>query len=216
MLAHGGPVVQKPISTKYAANAVACKLWGLVDSPTELLFGLALFERLSTYYERWPCWIYSQEEYAELLHTPDLKNRRGSFAIVPQLAYEVVGRVDFAIFIPGLTHNFPLVIIECDGHEFHERTVEQASKDRKRDREFQKYGIPVLRFTGTDIVRTSAELAEEVAEFLDLHAAEKERRAFQDRGIDIKKAFKEGGSFIAPYPWPRIRVGSELAAQVFG
>ena len=133
------------------------------------------------------------------------ENRRGSFAIVPQLAYEVVGRVDFAIFIPGLTHNFPLVIIECDGHEFHERTVEQASKDRKRDREFQKYGIPVLRFTGTDIVRTSAELAEEVAEFLDLHAAEKERRAFQDRGIDIKKAFKEGGSFIAPYPWPRIR-----------
>ena len=65
--------MQKPISTKYASNAVACKLWGLVDSPTELLFGLALFERLSTYYERWPCWIYSQEEYAELLHNPDLK-----------------------------------------------------------------------------------------------------------------------------------------------
>jgi hypothetical protein len=208
--------MQIPVSTNYASNAVACKLWGLVDSPTELLFGLALFERLNTYYERWQCWIYSQEEYGALLQSPDLKNRRGTFAIIPQLEYEVIGRVDFAIFIPGLTHNVPLVVIECDGHQFHERTVQQASKDRKRDRELQKYGIPSLRFTGTDIVRTSVELAEEVADFLDLHAAEKERRAFQDRGIDLKKVFKEGTAFPVPYPWPRIKSGSAIAACVYG
>jgi very-short-patch-repair endonuclease len=208
--------VLDPIETKYASNAVACKLWGLVESPPELILGMALFERLSTYYEKWQCWIYSQEEYGELLWAPDLKNRRGSFAIVPQLAYEVVGRVDFAIFIPGLTHNVPIVVLECDGHQFHERTVQQASKDRKRDRDFLKYGIPILRFTGTDIVRQSAELAEEIAEFIDIHAAEKELRAFQDRGIDLNKIFENGEPLPAPYPWPRIRAGSDMAARVYG
>ncbi|MEW6639026.1 MAG: DUF559 domain-containing protein [Pseudomonadota bacterium] len=188
----------------------------MVDSPVELVFGLALFERLSTYYAKWGCWIYSQQEYTSLLQTPDLKNRRGTFAIVPQLAYEVIGRLDFAIFIPGLTGSFPMVAIECDGHQFHERTVEQASKDRKRDRALQKYGIPVLRFTGTDIVRRSVELADEVADFLDLRAEEKERIAFLERGIDVAQALEEGRSFPAPYPWPRIKAGTSLATRVYG
>jgi hypothetical protein len=41
--------------------------------------------------------------------------------------------------------------LECDGHEFHDSAPEQASRDRKRDRDFQALGISVLRFTGTDI-----------------------------------------------------------------
>jgi hypothetical protein len=43
------------------------------------------------------------------------------------------------------------VVIECDGHDFHERTKEQARKDRRRDREIQGLGLPVLRFTGSEI-----------------------------------------------------------------
>lgn len=42
--------------------------------------------------------------------------------------------------------------LECDGHDYHDRTPEQASKDRKRDRHFQDQGIWVLRFTATQIV----------------------------------------------------------------
>jgi very-short-patch-repair endonuclease len=45
--------------------------------------------------------------------------------------------------------------------------VEQASRDRKRDRALLKLDIPVLRFTGTDVVRSSAEVAEEIADFID-------------------------------------------------
>lgn len=41
--------------------------------------------------------------------------------------------------------------LECDGHSFHDSTREQASRDRKRDRDFQSLGIAVLRFTGSDI-----------------------------------------------------------------
>lgn len=45
------------------------------------------------------------------------------------------------------------VAVEADGHDFHERTKEQASRDRGRDRTFQLSGIPILRFTGSEIHR---------------------------------------------------------------
>ncbi len=43
------------------------------------------------------------------------------------------------------------IIIECDGHDFHEKTKFQAAHDKKRDRWFQSEGIVVLRFTGSEI-----------------------------------------------------------------
>lgn len=41
--------------------------------------------------------------------------------------------------------------IECDGHDFHERTKEQAKKDRSKDRKLQELGFTVFRFTGSEI-----------------------------------------------------------------
>jgi very-short-patch-repair endonuclease len=46
-----------------------------------------------------------------------------------------------------------LAVIECDGHDFHERTKEQAARDRKRDRDLQSEGYLVFRFTGSQIYR---------------------------------------------------------------
>ena len=43
------------------------------------------------------------------------------------------------------------LIVECDGHDFHERTKEQAARDRSRDRFAQIHGRSVLRFTGSEI-----------------------------------------------------------------
>ena len=45
------------------------------------------------------------------------------------------------------------VVVECDGHAFHERTKEQASRDRSRDRAMTLAGYKVLRFTGSEIHR---------------------------------------------------------------
>lgn len=59
------------------------------------------------------------------------------------------------------------VAIECDGHAFHERTKEQASRDKKRDREILKAGFPVVRFTGSDVFKSPQECEEQVAELLD-------------------------------------------------
>lgn len=45
------------------------------------------------------------------------------------------------------------LVIECDGHDFHERTKEQAKRDRSRDREMATAGLHVTRFTGSEIWR---------------------------------------------------------------
>lgn len=54
------------------------------------------------------------------------------------------------------------VVVECDGHEFHERTKEQAAKDRARDRKLQRYGWDVLRFTGSEIWADPSKCATEI------------------------------------------------------
>lgn len=43
------------------------------------------------------------------------------------------------------------MVIECDGHDFHERTKAQAKHDRQRDRLLQSFGFLVYRFTGQEI-----------------------------------------------------------------
>lgn len=43
--------------------------------------------------------------------------------------------------------------IEIDGHPYHDRTKEQASRDRLRDRSLLGEGIQVIRFTASDLFR---------------------------------------------------------------
>jgi very-short-patch-repair endonuclease len=70
---------------------------------------------------------------------------------------------DFALASDGWRPKaaFP-VVIEVDGHEFHERTPEQAERDRSRDRAMAAAGTMVLRFTGREINRDASACAQEV------------------------------------------------------
>ncbi len=82
-------------------------------------------------------------------------------------------RADF--MITGYKENYddpswqiqPLVkcIAEVDGHDFHERTKEQAQRDKRRDRHFQANGFQVFRFTGSEIFRAAEEATREIHEF---------------------------------------------------
>lgn len=85
-----------------------------------------------------------------------------------QTEFELNGKkyiADIAIEIPGVTPEY-VCIVECDGHDFHERTKEQAIRDRARDRAFQAAGIPVFRFTGSEIYNNPFACAREVRNFL--------------------------------------------------
>ena len=55
-------------------------------------------------------------------------------------------RLDFAIFVFDTR-----VAIELDGHEFHEKTKEQARKEKSRQRLLTADGWHVLRFTGSEV-----------------------------------------------------------------
>lgn len=57
------------------------------------------------------------------------------------------------------------IIIECDGHQFHEKTAYQVQHDKSRDRELQKAGFKVLRFTGSEITRNPLQCALDVLRF---------------------------------------------------
>lgn len=70
-------------------------------------------------------------------------------------------RVDFTV-----SHAAAKAVVECDGHDYHERTKEQAKHDRGADRAFQRAGYRVLRFTGSEIYRDAEKCAVEV--FSDL------------------------------------------------
>lgn len=52
----------------------------------------------------------------------------------------------FAVDVPNIS-----CAIEIDGHDWHEKTKDQASTDKKRERKLLSLGIPCMRFTGSDV-----------------------------------------------------------------
>lgn len=85
------------------------------------------------------------------------------------------------IEIPGVEVIERQVIIECDGHEFHERTKEQAKHDKKRDRTIQTNGFHVFRYTGSEIWNDAATCAKEVIEFLTGTLPHRQKRKPQEQ-----------------------------------
>lgn len=78
--------------------------------------------------------------------------------------------VDFAFYARRYsTGGISILAIECDGHEFHERTPGQAARDRSRDRRLQEAGITVMRFTGSELHRNAWGCFAEVLRWVDEH-----------------------------------------------
>lgn len=90
----------------------------------------------------WPGW------FIVLLSQPDFGEYRTDFALTS--------------IHPEDHHSIPwLVIVEVDGHDYHERTKEQAARDKRRDRFFSTRGATVLRYTGSEIYRNADRCANE-------------------------------------------------------
>lgn len=62
---------------------------------------------------------------------------------------KVFARADFA-FLDGENDRLVLVV-EADGHDWHEKNKKQIASDRARDRRILRCGIPIARFTGAEI-----------------------------------------------------------------
>lgn len=95
--------------------------------------------------------------------------------IAPQVSIACY-RVDFlcSCRVGGITD---LLAVECDGHAFHERTKQQAQRDKARDRDLLTMGVPVMRFTGSEIWRDPMQAVQSVDEYFFDAAC---RRMFPD------------------------------------
>ena len=75
-------------------------------------------------------------------------------------------KADFLIDI-SLKSGNKVLVIECDGHDFHEKTKAQAAHDKRRDRTMTYDGAQVLRFTGTEIWADPRACADEIYSMLE-------------------------------------------------
>lgn len=89
-------------------------------------------------------------------------NSNNPFIIVnPQYKIENY-RADFLVELWNGKGN--KYIIECDGHDFHEKTKEQAEYDKKRERVFVSRGYKVLRYSGSELYRDFEKIKNELFE----------------------------------------------------
>lgn len=58
------------------------------------------------------------------------------------------------------------LVIECDGHEFHEKTKEQVKRDNERQYNLKMAGYDVLRFSGSEIFNTPYACAKKTLNYI--------------------------------------------------
>jgi very-short-patch-repair endonuclease len=78
----------------------------------------------------------------------------GDILLIPQYTIKQY-RLDFVM--SGYLEGAPTIGIEIDGHQWHEKTKQQAIRDKKREREIVSCGIPIIRYTGSEIFKKPSE-----------------------------------------------------------
>lgn len=91
-------------------------------------------------------------------------------AIEPQSEFicnEKTYRVDFCLVVfDYLTKDGYAFIVECDGHDFHEKTKEQVKIRNDRDRNLTANGNKIIHFSGSEIFKNAPKCADDIYEFI--------------------------------------------------
>jgi very-short-patch-repair endonuclease len=138
------------------------------ESPIEVMLGAAMLLG---------CNLYDGvskvcKPFVSLHRGEDLRFDQSLILMVPQYKWNNY-RIDFAMFGRAADQ---VVFVECDGHDFHERTKDQAARDRSKDRAIQEAGIPILRFTGSEIYRNPEQCVTQIINVVGNVAVEKSNR----------------------------------------
>lgn len=75
---------------------------------------------------------------------------------------EVLTVVDFYI-----ERSQTKLCVYTDGHTYHERTEEQAQRDRNIDRKLQELGFQVLRYTGKEVKENCEKIITEIKKWIE-------------------------------------------------
>jgi len=104
-------------------------------------------------------------------------------------------RADFLFLILDEAKKTKRLVVEVDGHDFHERTKAQAAKDRSRDRWMAENGYDVMRFTGSEVYANPCKCALEIAGRLYvLRHGRTQREAYARAGLEAIMAMIQEGS----------------------
>lgn len=124
----------------------------VTESPIETLLGVPLLIKLCVQYPgrfRWGP--------ASMRPASPASNMVEAVAQYPFARY----RMDWAVLFDG----DPVVFVECDGQEYHS-TPEQIANDQAKDEAARAAGIPLLRFTGSQLHRGDDQCAALVASYV--------------------------------------------------
>ncbi len=142
-----------------AGAAAAMTFLAACESPIERQFALGFF-----LIEGWSAVPTGRKSIR--VQSP---NEDWGFRVIPQCKFEshrtperpVIGRVDFVLEAEVATGSFYKLGVELDGHEWHERSKEQATRDRERERRLlSDSGLNALiRFSGSEVFRDPASAA---------------------------------------------------------
>lgn len=119
------------------------------QSPIEQLLGIALEKHINKILP-----YYTHDFFITTQETLEYKDNKY--------------RVDFLVVVRYKQKHYGFVV-ECDGHDFHEKTKEQAKRDKKRDRDLMQLGHPVIRFTGSEIFESPQSCARDIVDIITNH-----------------------------------------------
>ena len=114
---------------------------GEIKSPIEQIFFIALSVMSDLYSLKLnECADFEKlEECGEIYYKPQFKI--GNYFVDFILAYK-----DFHGFISK-------VVVELDGHDFHDKDKQQRAYEKSRDRFLSRQGVITLHFTGTELYK---------------------------------------------------------------
>jgi very-short-patch-repair endonuclease len=137
------------------------------SSPIERDFAMALMWALyPRYVPGLIRWDFSFDTHATVSDSP---GRPIVWAQAPVGKY----RVDFLFRVRFSATECFFFAVECDGHEFHQRTKQQIERDRKRDNDLLARDIPTFRLPGSLIHRSAVACAVETLEQIEALALRK-------------------------------------------
>ena len=147
---------------RFSQDAFVSCIEGL-ESPIEDLFLIAVHAQC-------------QAEYVDVNRGPMLYKDGGlvmhdGIYVQPQVAIGSF-RVDFVLSQVGIGPDEFLrpIVVELDGHAFHDKDKKQRAYEKARDRFLVKQGFRVLHFTGSEVVADPHKVAYEALDMLGVYS----------------------------------------------
>ena len=148
--------LRRPSRTRYVRRHRPCNaLWPLSGRPSSKEVGAASSTRPRIYVPQPHRAAYAGRAYVGRIRLRkkagrDMRspahgignNRKADVVIAPQHPDRKAHASILRIFIANFVANEEIrIVVECDGHDFHEKTKEQAARDKSRERDLRSGGV---------------------------------------------------------------------------